>query len=187
MNNIAPKLQQCYTQKIAFKIIFLNAKATKFLLQSAFYTSKKGLAKFSLSTTFGLSFMISSVAPTRSSTSYAYLITKIGNRNLKHTTHKPGLFLNSFFFHVLRWVVILLLLDKHSAIKSHELRCPWASHQKWMLLHTPPSPQHTHTHAHTHTRTHSHTHARTHTHTHTHTHTYTHTHTHTKETEHIAF
>ena len=30
----------------------------------------------------GLSFMISSAAPTRSSTSYAYLITKIGNRNL---------------------------------------------------------------------------------------------------------
>ena len=38
---------------------------------------------------FGLSFMIlylyefyGSVAPTRSSTSYAYFITKIGNRNL---------------------------------------------------------------------------------------------------------
>ena len=39
--------------------------------------------KFYLSTGFGLSFMISSVAPTRSSTFYAYLITKIGNRNLK--------------------------------------------------------------------------------------------------------
>ena len=52
-----------------------NAKATKFLLQSVFYTYK--------GSTFGLSFMISSVAPTRSSTSYAYLITKIGNGNLK--------------------------------------------------------------------------------------------------------
>ena len=33
--------------------------------------------KFYLSTTFGLSFMISSVCPTQSSTSYAYLITKL--------------------------------------------------------------------------------------------------------------
>ena len=40
-------------------------------------------AKFYFSTIFGLSFMISSVAPTRSSTFYAYLITKIGNRNVK--------------------------------------------------------------------------------------------------------
>ena len=44
---------------------------------------EKALAKFYLSTTFGLSFMISYVAPARSSTFYAYLITKIGNRNLK--------------------------------------------------------------------------------------------------------
>ena len=43
---------------------------------------KKVLAKFYLSATFGLSFMISSVASTRSSTPYTYLITKIGNRNL---------------------------------------------------------------------------------------------------------
>ena len=43
---------------------------------------EEALAKFYLSTTFGSSFMISSVAPTRSSTSYAYLITKIANRNL---------------------------------------------------------------------------------------------------------
>ena len=42
---------------------------------------KEALAKFYLSATFGLSFMISSVAPTQSSTSY--LITKVGNRNLK--------------------------------------------------------------------------------------------------------
>ena len=44
---------------------------------------EEALAKFYLSMTFGLSFMISSVTPTRSSSSYAYLITKIGNRNLK--------------------------------------------------------------------------------------------------------
>ena len=41
---------------------------------------KKALEKFYLSETYGLSFMISSVAPTRSSTFDAYLITKIGNR-----------------------------------------------------------------------------------------------------------
>ena len=48
---------------------------------------KEALANFYLSMTFGLSFMISFVAPTRSSTSYAYLITKIGNRNLKISNH----------------------------------------------------------------------------------------------------
>ena len=39
-------------------------------------------AKVNLSTTFGLSFMISSVAHTWPSTFNVYLITKIGNRNL---------------------------------------------------------------------------------------------------------
>ena len=42
---------------------------------------KDAPVKFNLSTTFELSFMISSVALTRSSTFYAYLVTKIGNRN----------------------------------------------------------------------------------------------------------
>ena len=46
---------------------------------------EQALVKFYLSTTFGLSFMISSVAPTRWSTSYTYLIIEIGNRNLKST------------------------------------------------------------------------------------------------------
>ena len=36
MNNIAPKLQKCWTHKIAFK----NAKTSKFLLELAFYTSE---------------------------------------------------------------------------------------------------------------------------------------------------
>ena len=45
--------------------------------------AKEALAKFYISTTFGLRFMIRFVAPTRSSTFYAYLVTKIGNRNLK--------------------------------------------------------------------------------------------------------
>ena len=38
VNNIAPKLQKCWRQKIVFKIIFKeSAKTNKFLLQSAFY------------------------------------------------------------------------------------------------------------------------------------------------------
>ena len=44
---------------------------------------KDALAKFYVSVTFGLSFVISSVAPTGLSTFYAYLITRIGNCNLK--------------------------------------------------------------------------------------------------------
>ena len=48
----------------------------------SFTLPEEALAKLYLSTTLGLSFMINSAAPTRSSTSYAYLITKIGNRNL---------------------------------------------------------------------------------------------------------
>ena len=46
-------------------------------LQSAYYTSEGRTCKVSLSTTFGLSFMISSVVPTQSSDFYAYLITKV--------------------------------------------------------------------------------------------------------------
>ena len=60
-----------------------NAKATKFLLQSSFYTSRGRTCKVYLSTAFGLRLVRSSVAPTRSSTFYPYLIIKIGNRNLK--------------------------------------------------------------------------------------------------------
>ena len=56
--------------------------------QNFFYSQPSTLpgeaaAKFYLSTTFCLSFMIGSVAPTRTWTFYAYLITKIGNGNLK--------------------------------------------------------------------------------------------------------
>ena len=48
-----------------------------------FHSQPSTLSKFYLSMTFGLSFMICSVAPTRSSTLYEHLITKIGNRNLE--------------------------------------------------------------------------------------------------------
>ena len=46
---------------------------------------KDAPAKFYLSTSFGLSFMTSFVALTRSLTSYAHSVTKIGNRDLKHS------------------------------------------------------------------------------------------------------
>ena len=64
-----------------------NAKTTKFLLQSAFYTSKGRTYKALSFYDFGLSFMVSSFTATGSSTFYAYLITKIGNRNLKTREH----------------------------------------------------------------------------------------------------
>ena len=82
MNNTALKLQKCWTHKIAFKIISKKLKQPNFIHSQLSTLPKVALAKFYLSTTFGLSFMISSVAPTRSPTCYAYLITKIGNCNL---------------------------------------------------------------------------------------------------------
>ena len=83
MNNIAPKLQKCWTHKIAFNIISKMLKQPNFFYSQPSALPKDPHAKFYLSTTFRLSFMVSSVVPTRSSTFYAYLITKILNRNLK--------------------------------------------------------------------------------------------------------
>ena len=83
MNNIAPKLQKCLTHNIAYKIISKMLKQPNFFCSQPSTLPKEALAKFYLSTTFALSFMVSSVAPTRSSTSYAYSVTKLGNRNLK--------------------------------------------------------------------------------------------------------
>ena len=56
--------------------------------QNLFYSQpstvpKDAPATFYLSACFGFIFMIPFVAPTRSLTFYAYLIIKIGNRNLK--------------------------------------------------------------------------------------------------------
>ena len=83
INNIAPKLQKCWTHKIAFKIISKMLKQLNFFYSQPSTLPKEALAKFYLSTTFGLSFIIHSVTPTRSSTFYTYSITKIGNRNRK--------------------------------------------------------------------------------------------------------
>ena len=82
MNNIAPKLQKCWTHNIAFNIVSKMLKQPNFFYGQPSTLPKDTPAKFYLSRTFGLSFMISSVAPTRSSTSYAYLVIKIGNRHL---------------------------------------------------------------------------------------------------------
>ena len=81
MNNITPKLQNAGHPKLPSKS-YKNVKATKFFYSQPSTLPKEALAKFYFSTTFGLSFMISSVAPTRLSTFKAYLITKIGDRNL---------------------------------------------------------------------------------------------------------
>ena len=94
MNNIAPKLQKCWTQKIAFRIISKMVKQPNFFYSQPSKLPNEALAKFYLSTTFGLRFMISSVGPTRSSTFYAYLITKIRNRNLKYYLSAKSLLTN---------------------------------------------------------------------------------------------
>ena len=83
MNNIAPKLHKCWTQKIAFKVTSKMLKQPNFFHNQPSTLPREALAKFYLSTAFGLSFMVCSLAPTRSSTFYAYLISKIGNCNLK--------------------------------------------------------------------------------------------------------
>ena len=83
MNNIAPKLQKRWTHKIASKIIFKMLNNQISFRASLLHFQRTHLQSFIFPTTFGLRLMISSVAPTRLSTFYAYLITKIGNRNLK--------------------------------------------------------------------------------------------------------
>ena len=83
MNNIARKLQKCWTHKIAFKIISKMLKQPNFFYSQPSTLPEEALAKFYHSTIFGLSSVIRSVVLTRSLTFYAYLIAKIGNRNLK--------------------------------------------------------------------------------------------------------
>ena len=91
MNNIAPKLQKCWTHKIAFKIISKMLKELNF-----FHSQPSTHPKSYLSMTFGLRFMIRSVAPTRLLTFCEYLITKIGNHNLE--SHYMELLALGIFF-----------------------------------------------------------------------------------------
>ena len=79
MNDEAPKLQKCWTHKIALKVISKMLKQANFFYSRPFTLPEDAPVKFYFSTAFGLSFMLSSVAPTRLSTFYAFLI---GNRNL---------------------------------------------------------------------------------------------------------
>ena len=63
MNDIASKLLKYWTNKIAFYIILKMLKQPNFFHSQPFTLPKDAPAKFYLSTTFSLSFMISSVAP----------------------------------------------------------------------------------------------------------------------------
>ena len=96
MNNIAQKLHKCWTQKIAFKIISKMLKQPHFFHSQPSTLPKEALAKFYLSTTFGLSFMISSVAPARSSTS---CIEKISSVHRNHFIFEYGLNSRSIYYH----------------------------------------------------------------------------------------
>ena len=62
MNNVAPKLQKCWTHKIALKIVSKMLKQPHFFHSQPSTLTEEALAKFYLPTTFGLSFMKSSVA-----------------------------------------------------------------------------------------------------------------------------
>ena len=62
MNNIAPKPQECWTHKIAFKIISKMRNQPNFFHSQPFTLPKE--AQFYLSKTFGPSFMISLVGLT---------------------------------------------------------------------------------------------------------------------------
>ena len=75
MNNIASKLQNYWTHKIVFKIVSKMLKQPDFFHSKPSTLPEEALARFCVSTTFGSSFMMRSVAPTRSSKFYAYLIT----------------------------------------------------------------------------------------------------------------
>ena len=65
-----------------------NAKQPNFYYSQPSTLPKDAPEKFYLSSSFGLSFMIRSVAPTRLSTFYAYIVTKIENRKLKSKVEK---------------------------------------------------------------------------------------------------
>ena len=99
MNNIAPNLQNAGHTKL------LSKSHKNMLKQPNFFDSQPSTfpedapATSFLSTSFGLSFMISSVASTRSSSFYVYLITKIRNRNFKVTLE--DYFQHQGFLHII--------------------------------------------------------------------------------------
>ena len=78
MNIIAPKLQKCWTHKIAFKGISKMLKQTNFFNSQPSKLPINAPTKFYLSTTSSLSFRISSVALNQSSSFYGYPVTESG-------------------------------------------------------------------------------------------------------------
>ena len=78
-----------------------------------FHSQPSTLPKVNLSTTFGLSFMIRSVAPTRSSTFCEYLITKIRNRNLE--SHYMEFLALGIFFQSNRKNFSIIIIVKQSS------------------------------------------------------------------------
>ena len=71
---------------------FKNAKTTKCLLELAFYTSKGRTCKVLSFYDFCLTFNDEFCSPYPKVDFYAYLITKIGNRNLKAWRNWPASF-----------------------------------------------------------------------------------------------
>ena len=64
MNNIALKLQKCLTYKIAFKIMSKMHESNQISFTVSLLHFQRTHLQSLPSTNFGLSFMISSVAPT---------------------------------------------------------------------------------------------------------------------------
>ena len=83
MHNIVPKMQKCWTHKLPSVLSKTMSRHPNFFNSEPSVLSKDAPAKFYPSATFGLSFMISSVASTCSPTFYIYLITKLRIHNLK--------------------------------------------------------------------------------------------------------
>ena len=63
MNNIAPKLQKCWSHKIAFRISSKMLKQPNFFHSQPSTLPKEALTKFYLSTTFAFKFYDKSCSP----------------------------------------------------------------------------------------------------------------------------
>ena len=86
MNNIAPKLQKCWTHKIALKII------SKMLKQPNFFRSQPSTLPKKHPQSFTFLRLDKFCSPIRSLTSYPYLINKIGSCNLKTRKKKNNFY-----------------------------------------------------------------------------------------------
>ena len=106
MNSIAPKLQKCWTHKIAFKTTSKMQKQLNFFYSQPSALPEDAPAKFYLSMKFGLRFMINSVAPARSSTSYflmeqclaTFFVQILSLRKIKSSSLDMIYIINAFDF-----------------------------------------------------------------------------------------